>query len=172
MIGATTKSPRPVTGRMVLFCLIAFFAIVALANGLLVRFALTTFGGLETASSYQAGFAFEREAAAARAQDERHWQVSAKVLPDAGITVRPVSPPSAPELTQSLERAPACRRDGRGGPPCPGVPANPDAFDPNPPSGVKDEARWAKEKQQRWRGDSPSGTIRVARKAGPERCVP
>jgi len=86
MIGATTKSPRPVTGRMVLFCLIAFFAIVALANGLLVRFALTTFGGLETASSYQAGFAFAREAAAARAQDERHWQVNAKVLPAAGAT--------------------------------------------------------------------------------------
>jgi nitrogen fixation protein FixH len=86
MIGATTQSPRPVTGRMVLFCLIAFFAIVALANGLLVRFALTTFGGLETASSYQAGFAFAREAAAARAQDERHWQVNAKVLPAAGAT--------------------------------------------------------------------------------------
>jgi nitrogen fixation protein FixH len=86
MIGTATKSPRPITGRMVLFCLIAFFAIVALANGLLVRFALTTFGGVETASSYQAGFAFEREAAAARAQDERHWQVSAKVLPDAGVT--------------------------------------------------------------------------------------
>ena len=81
MIGTATKSPRPITGRMVLFCLIAFFAIVALANGLLVRFALTTFGGLETASSYQAGFAFEREAAAARAQDERHWQVQGRVLP-------------------------------------------------------------------------------------------
>jgi len=86
MIGATTQSPRPVTGRMVLFCLIAFFAIVALANGLLVRFALTTFGGLETASSYQAGFAFAREAAAARAQDERHWQVQGRVLPAAGAT--------------------------------------------------------------------------------------
>ena len=87
MIGAATKSPRPVTGRMVLFCLIAFFAIVALANGLLVRFALTTFGGLETASSYQAGLAFTHEAAAAHAQDELHWRVTAHVRSTAGATL-------------------------------------------------------------------------------------
>jgi nitrogen fixation protein FixH len=71
---------------MVLFCLIAFFAVVALANGILVRAAVTSFGGVETASSYQAGMAFAREIEAARAQDERHWQVKAKVLPGAGIT--------------------------------------------------------------------------------------
>jgi len=77
---------RPVTGRLVLFCLIAFFAVVSLANAILIRAAVTTFGGLETASSYQAGLAFSRESAAARAQDERHWQVKANVLPAAGVT--------------------------------------------------------------------------------------
>jgi nitrogen fixation protein FixH len=86
MTGVATKSPRPVTGRMVLTCLIAFFAVVALANGILVRAAVTSFGGVETASSYQAGLSFAREIEAARAQDERHWQVKAKVLPGGGTT--------------------------------------------------------------------------------------
>ena len=80
------KRVRPVTGRMVLICLVAFFAVVSLANAVMIRAAVTTFGGVETASSYQAGLAFGREAAAARAQDERHWQVKAKVLPGNGAT--------------------------------------------------------------------------------------
>jgi len=80
------KCPRPVTGRMVLICLIAFFGVVSLVNAIMIRFAVTTFGGVETASSYQAGLAFGREAAAARVQDERHWQVQARVLPAAGAT--------------------------------------------------------------------------------------
>ena len=80
------KRVRPVTGRMVLFWLIAFFAVVSLANGIMIRAAVTTFGGVETASSYQAGLAFGREAAAARAQDERHWLVKARVLPGDGGT--------------------------------------------------------------------------------------
>ena len=83
MIAATqTKCARPVTGRMVLVCLIAFFGVVARRNALMIRAAVSTFGGVETASSYQAGLAFEREVAAARAQDERDWQVKAKVQPD------------------------------------------------------------------------------------------
>ncbi len=45
----------------------------------MIRFAVTTFGGVETASSYQAGLAFSRENAAVRAQDARHWQVKADV---------------------------------------------------------------------------------------------
>ena len=70
---------RPITGRMVLVCLIAFFAVVFAANGILVGAALSTFSGLETSSSYQAGLAFGREMAAARAQDELHWRVTAHV---------------------------------------------------------------------------------------------
>jgi len=85
MTGAT-KSPRPITGLLVLLCLIAFFAVVSLANGIMIAAAVTTFGGVETSSSYQAGLVFAREAAAAHAQDERHWRVNAKVLPAAGVT--------------------------------------------------------------------------------------
>jgi nitrogen fixation protein FixH len=75
------KQPRPLTGRTVLFCLLGFFGVVMLANGIMVRAAVSTFGGVETASSYQAGLRFTRDAAAARAQDELHWQVRANVRP-------------------------------------------------------------------------------------------
>src|SRR4051812_21760361 len=73
------QQPRPLTGRTVLFCLLGFFGTVALANAILVRAAVSTFGGVETSSSYQAGLAFARNAAAARAQDDLHWQVKADV---------------------------------------------------------------------------------------------
>jgi len=73
--------PHPLTGRTVLFCLLGFFGTVALANAIMVRAAVSTFGGVETSSSYQAGLAFARNAAAARAQDDLHWQVKADVRP-------------------------------------------------------------------------------------------
>src|ERR1041384_6770580 len=81
------KTPRPLTGRTVLICLIGFFAVVFIANGIMIRAAVSTFGGVETASSYQAGLAFAREAAAAHAQDELHWQVTARVRPTRGATL-------------------------------------------------------------------------------------
>jgi nitrogen fixation protein FixH len=87
MTCAADPHPRPVTGRLVLICLIGFFAVVALANGIMIRAAVTSFGGVETASSYQAGLAFTREAAAARAQDERQWQVKAAVRRAGGATL-------------------------------------------------------------------------------------
>jgi nitrogen fixation protein FixH len=72
---------RPLTGRFVLLCLIAFFAVISLANGIMIRAAVTSFGGVETASSYQAGLAYARESAAAKAQDALRWQVKAAVQP-------------------------------------------------------------------------------------------
>ncbi len=71
--------PKEVTGRTVLVWLVAFFAIVAGVNGVMIRAAVSTFGGLETESSYQAGLVFAREAADARAQDARHWRVDARL---------------------------------------------------------------------------------------------
>ena len=64
---------------MVFGLLAAFFAVVISANAVLVHKALSTFGGLETDSSYRAGQLFEREVALAKAQDAQHWQVEARV---------------------------------------------------------------------------------------------
>ena len=77
------KQACQVTGRTVLLCLVGFFGVVALANAIMIRAAISTFGGVETASSYQAGLAFTQNAAAARALDELHWQVRADVHPTA-----------------------------------------------------------------------------------------
>lgn len=72
---------RPLTGRAVLLGFVAFFGVVFTANFFLVRAAVTSFGGVETESSYKAGLAFRAESEAAAAQAARHWQVDAHVEP-------------------------------------------------------------------------------------------
>lgn len=75
---------RPLTGRTVLICLLLFFALVTGMNAVMMHAAVSTFGGLETQSAYQAGLAFARESAAAAAQDAKRWQVEARVAAAAG----------------------------------------------------------------------------------------
>ncbi len=79
--------PKEVTGRMVFICLVAFFAVVAGVNAIMVRAAVSTFGGVETDSAYKAGLAFARETATVQAQDALHWDVRAKVARASGETV-------------------------------------------------------------------------------------
>lgn len=85
--GTTRRKPalgeRPITGRMVLVALIGFFGFVTLVNIVMVRAAITTFGGVDTPSSYQAGLAFKAEEAEAAAQAARDWNVSAQIEPTA-----------------------------------------------------------------------------------------
>ena len=64
-----------------LLCLVAFFAVVASVNAVMMTAAVTTFGGVETENSYQAGVAFAREEAAAEAQESRHWRVNSSLRP-------------------------------------------------------------------------------------------
>jgi nitrogen fixation protein FixH len=70
---------KEVTGWTVLVCLVAFFGVVFAVNAVMIRVAVSSFGGLETESSYQAGLDFEREAAQARAQAALRWQVGAQL---------------------------------------------------------------------------------------------
>jgi nitrogen fixation protein FixH len=71
---------------MVLICFVAFFAVVAGVNAIMIRAAVSTFGGVDTANAYQAGLAFAHEIAAVEAQDARHWDVRAHVATEAGTT--------------------------------------------------------------------------------------
>jgi nitrogen fixation protein FixH len=77
------KQARELTGRAVLFWLLGFFGLVFAVNAVLVQAATSTFGGLETGSSYKAGLMFERELASARRQDALHWQVGGTLVHDA-----------------------------------------------------------------------------------------
>jgi nitrogen fixation protein FixH len=85
--GALPDRPRELTGRTVLICLISFFGVVFAVNAVMVRAAVSTFGGLETASSYQAGLNFARDMAAASAQSARHWRIDARLLPQPDATM-------------------------------------------------------------------------------------
>jgi len=97
---AAQKKPRVLTGRAVLIWLLAFFGVVFAINGVLVEAAISTFGGVETLSSYKAGLQFEREASLAQRQDALHWQVDGTLKRDrAGAAVLDVT-----------------ARDGRGAP--------------------------------------------------------
>jgi nitrogen fixation protein FixH len=71
----------------VLLCLVAFFAVVAAVNAVMMTAAVTTFSGVETKNAYQAGVTFAREEAAAEAQESRHWRVNSSLRHEAnGLT--------------------------------------------------------------------------------------
>jgi nitrogen fixation protein FixH len=82
MQAAQQKKPRVLTGRAVLLWLVGFFVVVFAVNGVLVQAAISTFGGVETLSSYKAGQQFEQEAGLARRQDALHWQVTGALARD------------------------------------------------------------------------------------------
>jgi nitrogen fixation protein FixH len=84
--------PNELTGRHVLLWLIGFFGLVFIVNAVLVRAATSTFGGLETPSSYKAGLTFEGEIAKAERQQALRWRVDGKLTRDrAGETVLDIS---------------------------------------------------------------------------------
>ncbi len=124
------KQPRELTGWTVLYLIVSFFAVVIGVNAFMAHEALSTFGGVETDSSYKAGQMFERDVAMAKAQDAQHWQVDAKVTPAAGgsalldIVARDASGASLAGMTatalfarptdQRLDRTVAVAEDGAG----------------------------------------------------------
>lgn len=82
------RGERRITGRAVLIALIGFFGFVMVVNLVMVRAAITTFGGVDTPSSYRAGLAFKAEEAEAAAQAARNWDVEARIAPTAdGVSV-------------------------------------------------------------------------------------
>ena len=75
---------RELTGRKVLLWLIGFFVLVFAVNAVMVHAAISTFGGVDTPSSYKAGQLFEGDVARAERQDALHWQVAGKLKRDGG----------------------------------------------------------------------------------------
>lgn len=74
-----TKALRPLTGRMVLFYLVAFFAIVVGVNMVMMKLAIDTLPGTEVDSAYRASLAYKSEISAAHDQARRNWKVDAHV---------------------------------------------------------------------------------------------
>lgn len=72
-------APKPLTGRKVLFMLIAFFGVILGVNLVMMRLAIQTLPGTEVDSAYSASLAYEKEIVAARDQNARNWTVDAHV---------------------------------------------------------------------------------------------
>jgi nitrogen fixation protein FixH len=89
-MNAAQNSPKPLTGRMVLFLLLGFFGVVIGVNMIMMRLAIQTLPGTEVDSAYSASLAYEKEIAAARDQDGRNWRVDARVerVANGGATLR------------------------------------------------------------------------------------
>ena len=76
---STRGSQRQLTGSHVLLILIAFFGVVIGVNVTMMQLAIKTLPGTEVDSAYSASLGYEKEIAAARDQEARHWQVDAHV---------------------------------------------------------------------------------------------
>ncbi len=80
----SSVSPKPLTGRMVLFMLVAFFGVVIGVNMIMMRLAIQTLPGTEVDSAYSASLAYEKEIAAAHDQNARNWKVNAHIQREPG----------------------------------------------------------------------------------------
>jgi nitrogen fixation protein FixH len=85
-----SASPKLLTGRKVLFMLVAFFGVVFGVNFLMMKLAIDTLPGTEVDSAYSASLAYEKEIVAARDQEARNWKVDAHVQRgvDGGATLQ------------------------------------------------------------------------------------
>ena len=102
------QKPFEVTGGLVLVCIVAFFLTVAAVNAVMIRFAVATFGGVETESAYKAGLAFKAEIAAAVAQEVRGWKVDVRREPGGEgvvvhVTVRDQAGLPVPHLVAEID---------------------------------------------------------------------
>jgi nitrogen fixation protein FixH len=75
---------KPLTGRMVLAILVAFFGLVIGVNVYMMKMAISTLPGTEVDSAYSASLGYEKEIAAARDQQARGWRVEAHIERGAG----------------------------------------------------------------------------------------
>jgi nitrogen fixation protein FixH len=74
---------RPLTGWKVLAIFVGLFLAFLGADGAMTYYALKTFSGEVMAHPYERGLAYNRDIAAARAQESRDWKVDVQFAPAA-----------------------------------------------------------------------------------------
>ena len=80
-----SSEERRLTGFRVLAILLGSFGVVAAVNSAMVYYALSTFSGEVDPHPYEHGLAYNKDIAAAVAQQARHWQVSANVTAEGAV---------------------------------------------------------------------------------------
>lgn len=78
------KPTFEITGRHVLFAMIAFFGVVIAANVIFVRVAVTTFPGEKVEKSYYQGLNYNDVLAEKQRQSRSGWHMQLKDGPEAG----------------------------------------------------------------------------------------
>lgn len=73
MMSHAERAPRILTGRQVLFGFLAAFAVVFVANGVMIYEAVSTFDGLEVANPYEKGREYNSDLNAMQAQETLGW---------------------------------------------------------------------------------------------------
>ena len=68
------EAPRPITGRTVLFAMIAFFAVVFAVNGAMMSLAISTNSGVIGNGPYRSGLKYNERIAAEEAQNGLGWK--------------------------------------------------------------------------------------------------
>jgi nitrogen fixation protein FixH len=76
-----STSMRPITGRMVLFTLIGFFAIVMAVNAVFVDLALSTNTGIVANEPYRKGLKYNERISADERQSELGWKSEVSINP-------------------------------------------------------------------------------------------
>jgi nitrogen fixation protein FixH len=74
MTQMTQTGPRPITGKMVLTWLVAFFGVIIAVNLAFVYFALDSWPGLTTQKAYEEGIAYNKTLEGAARQDAMGWR--------------------------------------------------------------------------------------------------
>jgi len=70
--------PEKIEGRHALFALLSFFAVMFLANGIFVYYAIGTFNGIETTDAYRKGLNYNKRIALDAEQTARGWKQVAR----------------------------------------------------------------------------------------------
>lgn len=82
-----TLAPRRITGRTVLFGLIAFFTLVAAVNGVFIYFAITSWPGLSNREAYKDGLNYNAQLDEARRQQSLGWTSRLGIDASGGVVV-------------------------------------------------------------------------------------
>jgi nitrogen fixation protein FixH len=102
-------SQRPITGRMVLYGLLAFFGVIFTVNGIFVFYALDTWPGLRFDNAYERGINYNQILAKAKSQAAMKWRSAIDITQTQGsdylITVRLSNENGAPlhDVSVSIE---------------------------------------------------------------------
>jgi len=76
------KTPTVITGRMVLYGMVGFFAVIFAVNGAFVYFALNSWPGLSSDNAYEDGRNYNQTLADAAVQNALGWKSDVAISPD------------------------------------------------------------------------------------------